>query len=429
MRFEMRQKLLRVGVLMAVVCGNAAWSPAATLVPQAVAGRFGLVRAWSTQIPSRRSLAAIAHMNLDEGMLLVQTRGAMLTALDAQTGRAHWSTQTGPSQHLCTEPAANEKFVVVVNGSVLYVLDKHDGRIVWHRELGGVPGSGPGVSQTHAFVPMVSGLIEGYNLEKGAGQQPWVYKSFGRVLIPPMTTTQSVSWTTEKGYFYVADPSGRGIRYRLETRTAIQSRPGYWTPNLYACSTDGYVYAIDESNGRIKWRFSAGDAIYSSPIAIQSKVYVVSEINGLYCLDGDTGGRLWHAPNIAQFVSASPTRIYGIDRIGRLAILDLRTGTSAGAMALEDVSQVLVNAQSDRVYLASDSGLVQCLRQADLRSPVYHVPPPAPEPESPTKEKRTPTKAPAADSPAEESADEPAKKDAEPSEPVDENAADLFGNP
>ncbi len=421
---------------MAAVFGASGWSHAATLVPQSVAGRVGLVRAWSTQIPSRRSLAAIAHINLDEDLLLVQTRGALLTALDAQTGRALWSTQTGPSQHLCTEPAANEKFVVVVNGSVLYVLDKHDGRIIWQRQLGGVPGSGPGVTSTHAFVPMVSGLIEGYNLEKPAKQQPWIYKSAGRVLIPPMSTAQTVSWTTEKGYFYVADPSGHGIRYRLETRDAIHSRPGYWTPNLYACSTDGYVYAVDESNGHIKWRFAAGDAIFSSPVAIEHKVYVVSETSGLFCLDGDNGDRLWHTPNITQFVSVSPTRVYAIDRLGRLTILDIGTGANLGAMPLEGISQILTNAQSDRIYLASDSGVVQCLRQADLLKAVYHLPPPPPEPEDPAKQKRAPAKAPAkkpsADEPGEDAGavpDEPAVEEKKPAEGADEDSSDLFGKP
>jgi outer membrane protein assembly factor BamB len=422
--------------LMLTICVTTSAARAAILVPQNEAARFGLTRAWATQAGSQRVVSNIAHVNLHEGMLLVLTTGSQLSALDAETGRALWKTQVGPSNHQSTEPTGNDRQVVVVNGSVLYVLDKHTGNIMWQRKLGGPPGAGPGVSQTHAFVPMVSGLMEGYNLEKGAKQTPWVYKSFGRVLIPPMTTGQTVSWATEKGYFYVADPSGKGIRYRLETRDAIHARPSYWTPNLYACSTDGYVYAVDEAQGKIIWRFAIGDAIYRAPVAIDGKVYVVSGTTGLYCLDGASGLRQWHTERIVQFVSVSPTRVYAVDSLRRLAILDAKTGRRLGALPLDDINIHVLNNQSDRIFLANSAGVVQCLRETDLRNPVAYVPPPVKPPVADAREKKpvgkpTDKSAPpkddaGLDEPAEE-ADAPAMEDEKPAKSEDSDG--LFDNP
>ena len=344
-------------------------------------------------------------MNLDENILLVQTAGSALWP-STQTGRALWTTQAGPEPSACTEAAANDKFVVVINGSMFYVLDIHDGRILWTRQLGGVPGSGPGLSHTHAFVPMVSGLMEGYDLEKGAKQSPVDLQIGGPGADPAHDHAPIGQLDDGEGIFLRRRPSGHGIRFRLETRNAIHSRPGYWTPNLYACSTDGYVYAIDESRAG-----SSGDSPratrFTSPVAIEGKIYVVSEINGLYCLDGASGERQWHGAKIVQFVSASPTRVYGIDWLGRLAILDGRSGANLGAMKLEGISQVFANGQSDRIYLASDSGNVQCLREAQLRKPVLHVPPPPPEPEDPSKKKAPPIKSPDKSKPADEAAGEP----------------------
>jgi outer membrane protein assembly factor BamB len=410
-----------------VVCASTRSSGAAVLIPQTVAARYGLTRAWFAQIGSPQTTGTLAHVSLNEGMLLVQSTSGMLSALDAETGRTLWATQVGPSHHLSSEPAANEKFVVVVNGSVLFVLDRTTGHILWQRSLGGTPGAGPGVTKTHAFVPMVTGLIEGYDLEKGVKQIRWVYKSAGRVLIPPMTTGQTVSWATEKGYFYVADPAGKGVRYRLETRGAIQARPGYWTPNLYACSTDGSLYAVNETSGKIIWRYSVGDAIYTSPVAIEGKVFVASETTGLYCLDAKAADQLWNAPGIRQFVAASPTRVYASDQLGRLAILDSKRGTRLGTMPLDGIALKLVNGQSDRVYLVSDSCLVQCLRQADLKAPVLYSPPPPPtvegdkdKPKRPV-DKPTDTAAePKDDSDSKEPADDetPAVKPKQPEEPA-----------
>ncbi len=395
-----RSRRFIVGIVL-VACGATSVCQAATLIERNLAARYGLVRAWYAQVGSPRATGTIAHMNLDRGTLLVQSTRGTLASLDAETGRMLWSTQVGPPDHSSSEPDASEEYVVVVSGSVLYVLDRAHGHILWHKQIGGTPGAGPGASATHAFVPMVNGLIEGFDLAKGAKQTPWVYKSAGRVLVPPMTTPETVSWTTEKGYFYVADPSAGGIRYRLETRKAIHSRPAYWAPRVYACSTDGYVYAVNETTGKIDWKFTVGDAIFQSPAAIEGKVFVISEYSGMYCLDAKDGTQLWRAPRISQFVSLSPSRVYACDPLGRLTALDVKTGTRLGSMPLDGISIKLFNSQSDRVFLANDSCVVQCLREMDLKSPAVHVQPAAEKPEVKAKPK-SPSKA-----PAEESAKEP----------------------
>jgi outer membrane protein assembly factor BamB len=386
------------------------------LLQRNAAARLGLTRAWYAQVGAPRSSGTIAHIRYDAGSLLVQTTRGMLIALDGETGRSLWTTQAGPSDHQCTEPDANDKFVVMVNGSFLYVLDRANGHILWDRQLGGAPGAGPAVSATHAFVPMLNGRIEGYDLEQGPRQQPWIYKSAGRMMVPPLATAQSVCWTTGRGYFYVADPSGDGIRYRLETRDAIESRPAFWTPKVYAGSTDGYVYSLDEASGKMNWKFPIGDAIIRSPVAIDDKVFVVSEVNGLYCLDGQHGDPLWFAPRISQFVSMSPTRVYACDHIGRLVALDARTGTRLGTMTLDGISFKLSNGQSDRIFLASGSNVVQCLRETDLKNPTLHVPPPPKGQEKPaTPDRKEPSK-----SSTDEPSDEPAAMDADtaPEEPA-----------
>jgi outer membrane protein assembly factor BamB len=392
-----------------LLCAGTTAGDAAELITQSEAARFGLARTWFAQIGSLAATGPLSHVSLEHGLLMAQSTSGVLTALDAETGRTVWTTQVGPPNHLSSEATANDEYVVVLNGSVLYVLDRATGHIQWQRSVGGAPGAGPGVSSTHIFVPMVSGLVEGYSFEKGVKQTPWIYKSAGRVLIPPMTTEQTVSWSTEKGYFYVADPAGKGIRYRLETRGSIQTRPGDWSPNLYAASTDGSLYAINEATGKIIWRYSVGDAIYASPVAIESKVFVTSETTGLYCLDTKAAEVIWNAPGIRQFVSASPSRIYAIDQLGRLAILDAQRGARLGSMNLEGISIKVVNGQTDRIYLVSDKCLVQCLRQANLKKPViYTAPPPPDADEEQDKPKRPVTKPaePAANPRGDEAADD-----------------------
>jgi outer membrane protein assembly factor BamB len=257
------------------------------------------------------------------------------------------------------------------------------------------------------FVPMVNGRIEGYKLEAGAKQSPWIYRSAGHVLTPLVVTHEAVCWTTNKGYLYVLDPKTLSIRYRLETRGAIHSRPAYWTPNIYACSADGCVYAVNEASGRIVWKYSVGDAIYESPVAINDRVFVVSVLGGMVCLDAKAGEPIWECPQIAQFVSLSPSRVYAIDRIGRMVILDAKTGTRLTSVPLNGVTLKLSNNECDRIYLANDANVVQCLREIDLKSPLAYIPP---EPEKVEVQIKKPEKKAKAES-ADDSAEEPAAGD------------------
>lgn len=436
-------RIVRVLLLVVVaVTFLASVSPAEQLLSQSSVARAGLTRSWFTQIGSPRSTGAVAHLNCDQGMLYVQTTRGNVSALDAETGRMLWSAQVGSPNHVSSEPDGNKNILAVVSGSTLYVLDRHSGALLWQRLLNGTPGAGPCVTATTAYVPMVNGFVQGYNLEKKGKGDPWNYKSAGRVLVPPTATGDSVVWTTEKGYMYVADAAAGGVLYRLETRDAIQARPAYWTPRLYACSTDGNVYAVNEATGKIVWRFTIGDAIYAQPVALEDKVFVISEQTGMYCLAGQDGAKLWHAAGITQFVSLSQSRVYAVDELERLIVLDAESGARLGLVSLDRISIKLVNRNSDRIYLASESGIVQCLHEVSAKSPKLHVPPPLDKtkaikakpkqsPKQPKSDEELPAdepaeEMPAEDLPADEMPAEDAATDSAPDAPADTDGDNPF---
>jgi outer membrane protein assembly factor BamB len=374
--------------LFVVCCASTASGQGGGLVSETTARRHGLTRSWYAQMDLNQASEKIAHATLQGGMLFVQTTGAVVHALDAETGRAVWVELIGRGDRFSAEPAANSKFVAVVNGSTLYLIERQTGRIEWTRKLRGSPGAGPVLTETHAFVPMINGVLEGYVLATRDRQTPWIYQSNGRIFNQPVISAQTLGWTTDKGYFYVANANPMKIRARMQTRDAIESRPAYWTPYFYATSIDGYVYAIHERTAETEWKFSAGDAIAEPPIAIEGRVYVVPESGGMYCLDGANGLQLWFTPAVAQFVSKSPTRIYAIDKSKRMLILDAATGARLDVMPLDGSLRKLYNEQTDRVYLVATSGLIQCLHEIELRKPAVYTPPELPEPETPASRKK-----------------------------------------
>lgn len=452
-----------------------------TIIPETAAARHGLTRMWYSQVQLDRARARVEYVVLHGGTLFVQTDQAMLHALDAETGQTLWAVEVGRRGHPSLPPAANSDLVAVVNGSYLYIVNRHNGNELWQTQVESAPGAGPALSERRAYVPMVSGLVLSYLLEPvkksrravtipGEGQsvQPTEQpaeqstqqqteakeqarresleieqekvpalgcQSEGRAIVQPIITRQNesddyVAWPTDRGYLFVGRVDHRfqdqfAILYRLQTEAGIAAQPSYLPPDaaiagdsgiIFAASRDGYVHAILENRGTALWRFSTGEPLVEPAVVVDQRVYAATQPGGLYSLDAKTGDQLWWSPQVMQFVAASRDRIYAVDRLGKMVVLDVKTGARLDAIPFPPNAVRMINDQTDRIYLVSDTGLVQCLREIENVEPVRHRVEPKPEPAKP---------APKAEKPAAEAQQPPAP----PAEGAAPNPFEGAGNP
>jgi hypothetical protein len=84
------------------------------------------------------------------------------------------------------------------------------------------------------------------------------------------------------------------------------------------------------------------------------------------------GKELWFAPGVRQFVAASKDRVYATDDLGRLLVLDARSGGRLERIDLSAFPMKMVNTQTDRIYLATPQGFIQCLHEVGLDKPLVH---------------------------------------------------------
>ncbi len=350
------------------------------LVTYDEAARHGLERAWFAQAPvdPSRSRASTWYLHLDR--LYCVTDSGLVTALNAETGATLWTRQVGKPGVPAFGPEANLKYLGVVSGSRLYILDVETGRLKFSRELGSAPSSGPALSNRYAFVALVTGRIEGYDLENPAAQ-PWYYQSKGRTYLRPTTTGSIVSWPTSEGYLYVSDAEDPKIRFRLETNDDIVTSPAEMSPYLYIASLDGYLYCMNETTGREEWRYSTGYPIMSSPALVGDHAFVASIEPVLHCIDAKSGARNWSIAGVSHFGAKGKQRVYASDRYGNLIILDAKTGALLGRLKTAEGLETMVNDQTDRIFLVNDRGLVQCLREVGAIEPTIYRQPAAPEAE------------------------------------------------
>lgn len=220
---------------------------------------------------------------------------------------------------------------------------------------------------------------------------PVFCQSFGGSPVQPLVTrddltSEYVVWPTDRGYLNLgrishdAD-SSLVVKYRLTTGAPIVARPAYLPPDpktlgdagvVFATSSDGFVYAVQEESGETLWRFSTGEPIVESPVVIDDHVYVTTQLGGMYVLDTKTGKSLWWAENVARFAAASKTRVYATDCTGHLVAFSAASGAKLDSIPTEGISKVLANPDTDRLYLVSNSGLIQCLREAEQTEPLVH---------------------------------------------------------
>lgn len=367
---------LSLMLTIAFASTDAAWCQS-TLITQEAAARAGLERAWFANVPVDPSRSRVTTWYLYKDRLYAVTNSGVASAINAETGEHLWSKQIGKPGYPAFGPSANADYLGIVSGSKLYILNRHNGRAEWVRPLGSAPSSGPALSDSYAYVALLSGRIEAYKLDE-PDAQPWYYQSRGRTYLRPTVTGRVVSWPTTEGFVYIGMAEDPGVVFRLETSGDIVTSPAYQQPYLYLASLDGYLYCINEVSGRELWRYSTGYAITSSPAIVGQQAYVASSEPAIHAINSETGAHLWDALGVAHFAAQGKKNVYGADVFGNLVALDPNSGAILHRMSTPPDSESLVNDQSDRIFLVNDRGLVQCLREIGAVEPTLYQQPPPP---------------------------------------------------
>jgi len=440
------------------------------LIPESLAAQHGLTRAWFTQAQFDAATSRACWAVLHEGTLFVQNDRAAVQAIDAITGKALWVQQVGKPAHPTLPVGVNREFVAVLNGSRLYVLNRYNGEVLLDAPAMGVPAAGPAVSERRVYVPMLDGLIVAHRLEpvpdagrefvkpkpeaemteaeraqaaqqrrqtlrlRQDGTRPLRTHSAGRPYLAPVVLRQTpydehVAWVTDVGHLYIAQVDRRSedalsLLHRIKLSGQLPSQPVYAPARtasvtaygiVYLVTSDGFVHAIDERSANTLWRYSTGADCRQAPVLVDGRLYVATVKDGMHCLDAKYGKQLWWAADAVQFLSASQKRVYAVDSMDRLLILDAQSGGRIARMPLGNQAIKLVNQETDRIYLISDSGLVQALREIERTEPLLHNQAhKVGEDDRPAESKEPVPEKPAADQQQEKDALDPFKAPAEP---------------
>jgi outer membrane protein assembly factor BamB len=325
------------------------------------------------ELKSRKLEGKLEKVLVPEISLYASSDRAVIHAINAESGATRWAAVIGDRDQPTERPGPCAQYVAVLNGSDVYLLQRATGDIIWKRRVKGVPGAGAAVTSDFVVVPTLSGDVQMFSI-KDTRRLPESYKSNGRVLVQPLVTPGTVAWPTDRGFLYAARTNKKGLRYRLEAKETIVSPATFFPPNhTFVASVDGYVYCLHEATGSETWLFSTGEAVSNSPIPIGENLFVVTDRGSLFCLEIKSGQSKWISSGLKRFLAASQDRVYCLGDTGRVVVLDIKTGGRIASLGTELLDLFFVNELTDRIYVGTKTGLVECLRETARSWPLVHV--------------------------------------------------------
>ncbi len=356
------------------------------LPTQRMLSRFGLERAWWSQATINPSRDKVRHISVDEENLYIQTTGGAVTGFDAETGKRLWSVQLGHRDEPSYAAVSNNNVIMIPAGTKLYGLNKFTGDLVWEIRLPEQPSTSPGADDDQVYIGTLGGSVFAFDIhiirrlhnERKLPQysheaMKWRYKASKEISTPPVSTGRVVNFASLDGSLYSVTTKQRDLSWQFETDEPISAPLGVSNDSLFLAAEDFNVYCINKDSGYVRWEFISGFPVKKAPRVIGKDVYLLPQRGGLFSLSTFSGNQNWWRPGLTGFLAATRTQLLASDRIGNVVVLSRKDGSAYGSIPMRNFTARLSNDRTDRLYMATQSGLVVCIRERGKEFPTFHM--------------------------------------------------------
>jgi outer membrane protein assembly factor BamB len=322
--------------------------------------------------------------------LFVQTNAGMLHAYNAETGRPLWSSPIGEPSSLAMPVSQNSYAVFATSANVLTALDRDTGRVIWRHGLGTSATSGTTADDDHVVLGVGTGMLQCFDLREQVGDQParlrpapalvWNLGTGGAIRTRPLFGERIVCFGSRDGRVYVNMKNEATPLYRISTGGPIGAElASHGTRSLLIPSADFNLYSVDVLTAKIQWVFASGASISQGPIVAQDEIFVINDRGALSVLDPKSGEPRWTtSTDNGKFLGVSPTKVYLLSpdndllvvaRDSGKVLLDPAATFQRAGLNLREYSLSFPERFDDRLFLATTSGIILCLREVGATSP------------------------------------------------------------
>lgn len=220
---------------------------------------------------------------------VVLVAGAVVTALDAETGRPLWRYSASADVAAPVTIAGGWVVVCSTDGSVA-ALRLADGSPVWVQRLEAAAAHSATLEGVYAFVPTVDGDVTALAMIDGA--LVWTKQLGGRAQ-PVLSLEDRIYVGSADNYFYCLRASDGRTEWRWRTGADIVGLAAYDERRVYVASMDNVLRAFDRTSGAQRWKRPLAVRPTAGPILVAEVLLVPSQgatLHGFSVRDGSSVG-------------------------------------------------------------------------------------------------------------------------------------------
>jgi outer membrane protein assembly factor BamB len=320
----------------------------------------------------------------------MQSSTGVVTAFDCETGKQLWARSVGLSDRAIYPATMNDETLFVINGLKMFAVQKTTGDILWELVLPRQPSASAVADNDRVYIGFLDGSMYAFDLKTildlhakqmlpqfAVDAVKWRFRTSQPIIVPALPEGALLSFASRNGSVYTVSSEDRKLKFQFETDAALSAPMIHYKDQLLLASEDAHFYSLNATNGRPAWEFATGDVIRKAPVLIDDEVYLLPDQGRLFKLSAATGKELWPRPRprTRSFLSASARHLFVTGHDNTLQVLSRGSGGLEGEFPLERFTVHLTNDRNDRIYVATESGLIMCLHELGRDFPRFHLHP------------------------------------------------------
>ena len=285
-----------------------------------------------------------------------------------------WRVYLGASTK-CTPTVADGVVYVGANDGKLWAIEAETGKAIWSAETGAEIAAQPLFVDGKVVVANGLGLVQAYSTR---GKKLWEFPAGDAVYSSPVLADGRIAFGCNNGKLYVLDAStGAQVSVNEDATYSVESKPFAVGGKVYYGAWDQYVRCVNAPNGALVWKqlgegsliekakryFSPADA---GPVLAEGKVFIADRDYMLTIINADTGERIDAKKAVAATgVSGDGKFVYLRKTDGNLEKTDAAGASIWSTPCRMGYIAAAPTEKDGTVYVASGLGLVSALSAQD----------------------------------------------------------------
>jgi outer membrane protein assembly factor BamB len=344
--------------------------------------------------PLQGGKSRVIDAKFHSGELFVLCDSGSVACFDGVTGKLNWTVRVGNPKHPYLPLGVGDSIVAVVNGSKLFAIGRKDakvvddtpvvtldpkpmtknagpppvvyktvaqtGKVIFEEPTRDVPITAPAVTSEAIIIPNATAAIDRYDFRPNA-ESRYIGSMAGQgdAAAAPVGNHIGMVWISSRGNVGLSSPSGDKIFVNYPLQSASRVSPTAVGIGFFIGTDSGKLAYFSGTNPEPEWIASVGNGLLVSPFVVNDRMYIVTRDNRLYSFTSKDGKELWETAEVSKILCVTATKLYALNRIGQLAILDPRNGALLATMPMSKPMFPVVNEHTDQIFLVGNDGVIQ----------------------------------------------------------------------